>query len=262
MIRSKIKGARTGLFAKGFDDGLSIGLPTSRFDLPHPALHPRLLLLLHKVINEAFKILRAQHGSLASAGEDVITAQLFHLLENDFRYRVSRGQNDAIPGFDEELFDAVSRHSGATNYSGAKLKVEPDLFFKLKPAVGLRVLPTEYAIFAECKPVDATHAASSRYCDDGLDRFIDGDYAWAMQDALMIGYTRNRSIACHLAPAMREPGRRRRLKTILLPEQITGECLSHSEFLHVSIHNRGFPWSWMKGKSCAINIYHSWHCCN
>lgn len=250
------------MFASGFDAGFAIGLPPDEFELPHPALHPRLLLLLHRVLATALDVLRSSHGRLASFGEDSITTQLYHVLENDLRHRKSRGKTDFIPGFDEGIFGTVTRHTGATDYRGIKLKKEPDLFFPLKPAYGMRVLPTEYAVFTECKPVDAAHPSSSRYCDDGLNRFVEGEYAWAMQDALMVGYARQRSISCHLSPAMRQPSRRRALKTTHLPVSLKGEPFPRSEALHVSVHRRDFPWAWNKGAACPIRIYHSWHDCS
>ena len=220
------------------------------------------MLLLHRVVFEAFEILRKKHGSLSSFGEDFITTELYHILENDIRHRRSRRQSNAIPGFDEQTFDAVSRHSGATNYLGSKLKKEPDLYFKLKPAFGLRILPTEYAIFTECKPIDGKHNVGSRYCDDGLNRFTEGDYAWAMQDALMIGFARNRTIARHLTQAMRQPARRCGIKTLQLPSVVKGPPWHRTEALHVSSHERGFSWAWGKGIAGTMEVYHSWHDCN
>jgi hypothetical protein len=262
VSRSAIESSRIGMFARGFDEGFEVGLPPDQFDLPHPEVHPRVMLLLHKVLGIAIEMLRSKHGSLAAYGEDALTVQIHNLLENDLRHRRSRGRADAVPGFDNGLFESISRHSGATDYTGTKLKEEPDLYFKLKPAQNVRVLPTEYAIFTECKPVDATHAAGSRYCDDGLNRFVDGEYAWAMQDALMIGYVRRRTIAGHLTPAMRQPKRRQKLRVTSLPTIIAGSPVPHAEALQVSTHRRSIEWRWNKGPASAIRIYHSWHDCS
>lgn len=251
------------MFAKGFDEGFEIGMAAEDFDLPHPQVHERWFLLLHRVLGIAVDMLRQKHGSLACFGEDPLTTQLCHVLENDLRQRRTRGRADAISGFDSDLFESILRHTGATDYRGERLKKEPDLYFKLQPSFGLRVLPTEYAIFTECKPVDATHATGSRYCDDGLNRFIEGEYAWAMQDALMVGYARNRSIAKQLIPALRQPERRKRLKTLELPEKASSNVAGpKAEPLHVSLHRRDISWCWSKGAACPIRIYHSWHNCS
>ena len=42
----------------------------------------------------------------------------------------------------------------------------------------------------ECKPVDLSHSVGVHYGAKGIARFIRGDYAWAMRNALMVGYTR------------------------------------------------------------------------
>lgn len=250
------------MFARGFDEGFEVGLPPDEFDLPHPEVHPRVMQLLHQVLGVALNMLRVKHGSLASFGEDALTVQIHNILENDLRQRRARGRSDAIPGFDEGIFESVSRHSGATDYTGTKLKEEPDLYFKLKPAHHFRVLATEYAIFTECKPVDAKHAAGSRYCDDGLNRFVDGEYAWGMQDALMIGYARRRMIDTHLTPALRDPKRRAKLGVESLPIRIEGSKVARAEALHMTTHRRDFAWRWNKGPASAIRVYHSWHDCS
>jgi len=36
--------------------------------------------------------------------------------------------------------------------------------------------------------VQSGRAAGGHYCDKGIIRFVRGDYAWAMRDALMVGY--------------------------------------------------------------------------
>ena len=66
-----------------------------------------------------------------------------------------------------------------------------------------RVISTQNGLFVECKPVDAAHPPGGDYCDAGLIRFVNGDYAWAMQESLMVGYVRDgRTIKSHLHPAI------------------------------------------------------------
>jgi hypothetical protein len=118
----------------------------------------------------------------------------------------------------------------------------------------------------KCKPVDATHPAGSKYCDDGLVRFLRGDYAWAMQEGMMLAYARDgRTIAKNLIPAMQESPRLRTLETVTLPTASTshaaGICAT-AEAVHVSQHRRGFPWPHGKGAATDITIYHLWHWCD
>jgi hypothetical protein len=125
---------------------------------------------------------------------------------------------------------------------------------------------SEYdALFVECKPVDKTHAAGGKYCDDGLNRFVNGDYAWAMQEGMMLGYARDgRTIAGHLIPAMSEPKRLTSLATVQLPQPSRAPDVTagaQAEIIHISKHRRSFPWLHGKGQATDITIYHLWHDC-
>jgi hypothetical protein len=113
--------------------------------------------------------------------------------------------------------------------------------------------------------VDVSHPAGGKYCDDGLIRFVRGDYAWAMQEGMMLAYARNdRTIVNHLIPAMNEKPRIATLSTIQTPEQCSssaaGAC-NLAEAIHVSRHRRMFSWRDGKGMATEICIYHLWHRC-
>ena len=143
----------------------------------------------------------------------------------------------------------------------------PDLCFRLRHDEGppRAVIPEFDALFIECKPVDATHPAGSKYCDDGLIRFVRGDYAWAMQEGMMLGYARDgRTIARHLIPTMSEPPRTDRLNTISLPTLSSAPgaaACPEAEAIAISRHRRGFPWPHGKGPATDITLYHFWHRC-
>ncbi len=253
---------------RGFAGGMSSGLPNaSEFDLPHPRIPVQVMLLMHQVLQVAFAELRRQQGSLAHESEDAVTIPLTRILENDLRHRRQRGRDDAIPGFDDTVVESIVHHAGTTNHDGTQLKKEPDILFKLRAPEGARVLHSDYAIFVECKPVDKKHAVDKRYCDDGLIRFVKGDYAWAMQDALMIGFTRHqRAIATHLVPALEEKNRRKALGIPTFAQALKkvagGKTVAGTERLQVSTHQRAFKWQWDKGPACPIRVYHSWHECS
>lgn len=54
---------------------------------------------------------------------------------------------------------------------------------------------TQDALFYECKVLDRKRNLD-RYRKDGIDRFLDGRYAWAMPHAGMIAYVFERSNTC------------------------------------------------------------------
>lgn len=245
---------------RGADGLFALGLSPEDYRLPHPKIELPVILLVRRVLIEAFALLRQRVPTssakpLAAFKEDEVTQALLGIIENDFR------QNGSVPGFDRSLFDEVTRQREVENYNFQKTQKRPDMLFKLRTdEEPTTVISTQHALFVECKPVDSSHPAGSDYCDRGLLRFIDGDYAWAMQDALMIGYVRDRrTISNHLIPAMES---RACLQTVSLPTyhpSTSGD--SETEALHLSVHQRSFPWPDGKGPACEITIYHSWHLC-
>lgn len=239
----------------------TLGLPPDRYHLPHPRLGLPVILLVRRVVLRAFELLREQGFALAAATEDQVTAALRSTIENDLR------QSGSVPGFSQHTYEIVVRQGQVANYDGTRLTKAPDLFFKLRHDEGEpRPVISEYdALFIECKPVDATHAAGGKYCDDGLCRFVNGDYAWAMEEAMMLAYARDgRTIAEHLHPAMSEPQRIKCLQTEQLPVPIKvagSGSAKFAEAVQLSRHRRGFPWPDGKGPATSIDVFHIWCFC-
>ena len=238
----------------------TFGVPTDSFELPHPRLGLPVILLVRRVVLRAFERLREQSFPLATATEDDVTTELCGVIENEFR------KTGSVPGFSRSTYETVVRQRQVDNYDRSRHTKSPDLCFKLRndedePGV----LPEFDALFVECKPVDNAHAAGSKYCDDGLSRFVNGDYAWAMEEALMLGYARHgRSVERNLIQAMREPTRFSALRIVELPAVVPhpgASAVEHAEALYVSRHHRGFQWIANKGNATDIFIYHSWHDC-
>ncbi len=240
----------------------TFGVSPDRYDLPHPRLGLPVILLIRRVLLRAFELLREQHFQLAAASEDEITAALRSVIENNLR------ESGRVAGFSKHTYEPVVRQGQWANYNGAVLTKTPDLCFKLRDGNSepRPIIPEFNALFIECKPVDVTHPASGKYCDDGLIRFVRGDYAWAMQEGMMLGYARDgRTIAGHLIPAMSEKHRLISLATTQLPELCsisTAAACPLAEAVHTSRHCRGFPWRDRKGFATDITIYHLWHQCS
>ena len=244
---------------KGF---FTVGVSPERYQLPHPCLGLPVILLIRRVLCRAFEILREEKKvKLADADENHVTAALLSVIENNLR------QSGSIPGFNGHNYDRVGRQGQVANFDGTRLAKSPDLCFKLRYDDGGpgMVLSEFDGLFVECKPVDKKHFAGSDYCDDGLIRFVRGDYAWAMQEGMMLAYARDgRTIAGHLIPAMDDPERRTSLATVELPQACRASDATadaHAEPIHISKHRRGFPWPHKKGKATDVTIYHLWHDC-
>ena len=239
----------------------TLGVPPEKYHLPHPRLGLPVILLVRRVLLRAFALLREEKFQLAAASEDQVTAALRSSIENDLR------QSGSVAGFNRRTYETVVRQGQCANFSLTRLTKAPDLCFKLRDDEGepRPVLSEHDALFIECKPVDATHAAGSKYCDDGLCRFVDGDYAWAMEEAMMLAYARDgRTIARHLLPAMSGAARMTSLQTEQLPTPSTATGATATPFaeaVHTSRHRREFPWPDGKGTATPIDVFHVWCLC-
>ena len=239
----------------------TLGVSPNRYRLPHPRLGLPVILLIRRVLCRAFEMLREDEFRLAEAGEDNVTAALRAVIENDLR------QSGSVAGFNRRIYESVVRQGEVANYDGTRLGMSPDLCFKLQnDDCESRMVLAEYdALFVECKPVDAKNAAGGRYCDRGLNRFVEGDYAWAMQEGMMLAYARDgRTIADHLIPAMSEPKRMTSLATVQPPQPCDAPDATagvQAEIIHISKHRRDFSWLHGKGQATDITIYHLWHDC-
>lgn len=240
----------------------TLGVPPERYRLPHPPLGLPVILLIRRVLLRAFELLREQKFNLAAATEDQVTAALRTTIESNLR------QSGEVSGFDKRKFETVIRQGQWANFDGTRITKAPDLFFKLRDDESdpRPVLSEFEGLFIEAKPVDSTHPVGSKYCDDGIIRFVRGDYAWAMQEAMMLAYARdNRTIAGHLIPAVTEAARKTSLATIRIPEGCiaTAAAACHeAEAVHISEHRRDFRWPDEKGPATDITIYHLWHRCS
>ena len=240
----------------------TLGVPPERYHLPHPSLGLPVILLIRRVLLRAFEVLREEDYKIAAAREDPVTAALRSIIENSLR------QSGEVRGFSKRTFEFTVRQGQWQNYDGTIFTKTPDLFFKLRDDETQRagVLSEFDGLFVEAKPVDSTHPVGSKYCDDGLIRFVRGDYAWAMQEAMMLAYARDRrTIAGHLIPEMAKADRMKSLGTVQLPEACratAAAACSEAEAVHISQHRRNFPWPHGKGPASDITVYHLWHRCS
>ena len=122
-------------------------------------------------------------GWMLTANEEAITervhAALCRLLQD----------GTIILGFSKDHFQDPHREASTTSHDGKQIKISPDLFFKRAAEKFTFSDPRQFGYFVECKIVDANHSVA-KYCDDGVARFCEGKYAWAMQFAGMVAYIR------------------------------------------------------------------------
>ena len=87
-------------------------------------------------------------------------------------------------------FDHAYVGAGFRNYKNEEIQ-QPDLVFKPRIAPHAGIDAQYYAIFIEAKVVsEKSHQKVGEYFRDGVTRFVDGRYAWAMRQGLMLAYVR------------------------------------------------------------------------
>jgi len=237
----------------------TLGSPSHR--LPHPAIPTRLLLAAHAAFVEAFTMLRTTPPPgflLAHALEKEITRQLKDILANDLL------PNGTVPGFSKTYFSYVVRDAELTSYDGTHPDKKPDILIGVQRPDGARVIADQDGVFVECKPVDANHSLTSEYGVEGIRRFVEGEYGWAMNSAIMVAYVRGGfTIAHHLRANLRRNTNDPRFGRPTSPRRMPGspEGVKH-EALRFTRHRRAFRWPATRKPATPIMLVHSWHDCS
>ena len=232
-----------------------------KFQVPHDPVGVRWILVVHGAITMAFSILRGRDYGLRTAEEDEITNELENVLRNELL------RKDVQCSLDPDFFRDVTRGSEVENYSGEKINKKPDLVFHLQRENRLWDRRQD-ALFAECKPVDKNHRLASNYCAvdsnrSGIERFVIGNYAWAMEEALMIGYVRDQfKVHPDLENALGIEVKKEKLGNpteLVAIEVVTSN--DEANTIYFTTHERSFLWR--NGKNATpITVFHSWHNCD
>jgi hypothetical protein len=223
--------------------------------LPHPPLSLRSHLIIETAICAAWELMLNHPRTgfdLPAANEDKVTHELYERLYDEV---FDKG---VVGGFDREVFASVRREPKVRNFNGSSLDKMPDLLVEFidRPAGAMN---SQHGLFIECKPVDQEHLAGSAYCDKGLIRFVRGDYAWAMQSAMMVGYARaGYSVVPKLAEALASI-RKEPISTSFGPESYRcTRASSCAQQVAVSKHERTFRYIENDSPAGIIVIRHLW----
>ena len=231
----------------------------AKFTVPHGPLGERWILVAHLAVTRAFEIIREEGCTLNSLLENDITIKLENVLNNQV---LNRGE---VEGFDKGFFGKVRRVE-VVNFDGTKKSKKPDLCFDLQREDRIDWDQLQDALFAECKPVDKKHSLDAHYCAvgkdcTGIERFVIGDYAWAMHEAMMIGYVRGAfRIHPDLATSLADSQRHELLGSPTIPVALF-RARDGTEPLHQTRHSRRFKWKQTGQLATSITLYHSWHNC-
>lgn len=135
-------------------------------------------------------LLQSQHQTLMTGSEAEINA----LMET--RLNTSIGANLAW----SNLVKVVARGKETVSFDGSHLEKRPDL------SIHLTDRNRNFPLVVECKLIELSSSKTVvMYCNNGLLRFVLGEYAWATCEAFMIAYVRDESsINLSLTPLLVE----------------------------------------------------------
>jgi hypothetical protein len=221
--------------------------------LPHAAIGLPVLLIVEDALRAAWDLLRTDPRpgfNLLTADEDAVTLELHEAL---FDRVFNKG---IVDGFDSGLFSSVEREPKIRSYDYRHPDKMPDLLVRLvgRPP-GVR--NTQDGLFIECKPVDSKHTVREHYCGKGLARFVRGEYAWAMPNAMMVGYAKEgHTVSTRLAPVLQvwPPG-----GPCGVPRACTySKGSSTSEVVYSTKQGRSFEYLETEQAAPGITIRHLW----
>lgn len=213
-----------------------------------------LMIVVQNVMSAAWRVLLKEVSegdfSICNSTEDQITGRLHMILGE-----LDAAGDSVVSGWSQ--LQTPVREGNVTNYNGMHPDKQPD--FAFRPIRNLiscgNTVPT--AIFIECKPIDARHPLPSTYCRDGLVRFVNGDYAWSVDRAMMIGYVRNictlpGGLSTALADATLSHEMALSGKLENQPNTASGDAVCQSS------HNRKFQLLGMSSPVGQIAVNHLW----
>jgi hypothetical protein len=164
---------------------------TRGLKLPFSPLHQTHIEAITDVIGRAWNDLSLSQPNVLKYGSEaeinaLMGVRLNALLDDDPLWRL--------------LVRSVTRGSEAISYDGSHLEKRPDL------SIHLTARNPSFPLIVECKLIDEKSQKTSKlYCDQGLTRYIVGEYAWGTPEALMVAYVRDGStIESSLTPFLIE----------------------------------------------------------
>ncbi|WP_350019325.1 hypothetical protein ABOK31_35830 (plasmid) [Rhizobium sp. ZPR4] len=163
---------------------------TRGVDLPLAAIDDVYLHVIADGVVQAFEEIRQSATETVATGDEtevtaLLEARLNRMIEEDQVWR--------------QLVASVVRGKESLSFDGAHLEKRPDL------SIHLTSRTRRFPLIAEAKIIDAARG-EQLYCRQGLQRFLNGEYAWGGREALMIAYVRDGStIETRLTPYLALP---------------------------------------------------------
>jgi len=216
---------------------------TRGLTLPLPALAGVHLEVIARSLLRAYgEIGVASPATIAAGSEDEVTA----LLEGRLNGMIGE---DPLWG---QLVLCVARGKESLSFDGSHLQKRPDLSIYLSNRY------RSFPLVVEAKIIDKGAAKTEAlYCENGIRRFVDGEYAWASREALMLAYVRDgSSIGATLTPFLTHAKAATPLSYLV--ENPPAPVYIGIGDLAQSRHGRGFIYTGSNQPPGPIAVWHLW----
>lgn len=230
---------------------MSLAKSNSFTEFPFPEWSDALLDCIDSAIKTAW--------NKVTVSSDEKHTELENHLTNRLEYELHQMLDVENPiGFNRSRFQSPVRGAESCDYQDKSISKKPDLTIRLvdmRP--GIRD-GRQDAMFIECKLLDVDKRPLA-YIENGIRRFVDGEYAWAMPHAIMLGYVFDKSA---LPGALMRCFARNKAKDTVMRCAPSGGALVSIATMRKpdtfrSSHSR--TWSHPEyGDPGPINIYHIW----
>ena len=213
--------------------------------LPLAAIADDHLEILAERMRQAFDEVRADYPNTVARGEE---PEVTTLMQNRLNRLINK---DPLWG---QLVCYIGRGTESISFDGSHLEKRPDLSIVLSG--GERRFP----LVAEAKIVDAAASKTARlYCENGIRRFVEGEYAWGNREAFMIGYVRDgssidRTLKAFLSKAMEVHPDRYLVEALPVPVGPDSSDVAYTRHLRDFVYGRQPP----PNSPGPISVWHLW----
>lgn len=220
-----------------------------------------MIAVVEHAIRQAWRTLVLEHQAvLVTRDEDRITDRLLDVL-------VDMRAQGTVPGFTADLFGVPVRDAKLADWLGISIDKTPDItVYPAQPRQGISDGRHD-ALFLECKVLHGKRGLT-KYGDEGIQRFLDGRYAWRMPHAHMVAYVFSATdrhptsaLKTHFARQRAGPPRQSNGQRLALREGPTevspAGCASTRPIIQTS-HLRSAPI--LQGRDNPIVLRHLWLC--
>lgn len=215
------------------------------------------LLVIEKALrlvwDEAPKRSHCHRMNFRMASEDEISSALLMVFDNIWAFN-----RELLAELDKTFHHSpqFNCHHGALDYLGRALTFRPDITFLRKyTPYGMSAL--NGCLFIEAKVIDRSRTMGT-YCGDGLARFVKGKYAWAVPQAMMIGYVSqtDQHLPDTLATHFHRRGKREEYKLTEGPIPFPLSRFSSRSYL--TKHDRNLTYPETHKPLGPISVLHLW----